>query len=220
MRPETQNVINAKNDLDDLMASQSVRSCTMLSPMELVQSLAPFALNGIELADKSTDGLTMSTDDHGTASATTQIQESKSLTVQPFVVIDVRSAEESVESGAGMLPRAIQLEPSFLDRPDAFEVWLQHFDGTRGCHICVVDMPPAILPGVALWRRLLLGEGMYSYCGYVGFFIRISTITLMMIFMIIMIYNVNDCRRWENERGINDVWTKRREPKYESKRKW
>lgn len=37
--------------------------------------------------------------------------------------------------------------------------WLQHFDGTKGCHICIIDMPPVHLPGVALWRRLLLGEG-------------------------------------------------------------
>ena len=55
--------------------------------------------------------------------------------------------------------RAIQLEPEFLNRPEAFEIWLQHFDGTRGCNICIVDLPPAQWTGVALWRRLLLGEG-------------------------------------------------------------
>ena len=36
---------------------------------------------------------------------------------------------------------------------------MQHFDGTRGCNICIVDMPPARWTGFALWRRLLLGEG-------------------------------------------------------------
>lgn len=42
-------------------------------------------------------------------------------TPQQYMVIDVRSSEDSVDVGGGLLPRAIQLEPEFLDRPDAFD---------------------------------------------------------------------------------------------------
>ena len=43
--------------------------------------------------------------------------------------------------------------------------WIQHFDGTKGCHICIVDMPPVQTSEVALWRRLLLGEGeLFDFC--------------------------------------------------------
>mmetsp|Transcript_8055 Transcript_8055/g.18040 ORF Transcript_8055/g.18040 Transcript_8055/m.18040 type:complete len:255 (-) Transcript_8055:169-933(-) len=52
--------------------------------------------------------------------------------------------------------------PSLLLSPSSsspFGIWLQHFDATRGCRICIVDLPPARWTGVALWRRLLLGEG-------------------------------------------------------------
>jgi hypothetical protein len=39
-------------------------------------------------------------------------------------------------------------------------VCVQHMDGMKGvCALCVLDMPPVRLPEVALWRRLLLGEG-------------------------------------------------------------
>ncbi len=64
-----------------------------------------------------------------------------------------------------------------VNNPDALSRWLQHFDGIKGCVICVIDMPPVQVlmlnftfvftmlielsqaPEVALWRRLLLGEG-------------------------------------------------------------
>jgi hypothetical protein len=46
-----------------------------------------------------------------------------------------------------------------LNQPDSFDVWIQHFDGTRGCNLCIIDLPPSQWTGVALWRRLLLGEG-------------------------------------------------------------
>lgn len=123
------------NDEDVAMAAQSVRACVMISPQELVTSLAPVT----GFAQVSTEGT-----DH---------------LPQQFVVIDMRSQEDAEEAGAGILPKAIRLEPEFVDKPDAFAAWLQHFDGTRGCNICIIDMPPAHLPSVALWRRLLLGEG-------------------------------------------------------------
>ena len=51
------------------------------------------------------------------------------------------------------------MDPEFLDNLDGLAKWIQHFDGTRGCHICIVDMPAVRTSDVALWRRLLLGEG-------------------------------------------------------------
>jgi hypothetical protein len=78
---------------------------------------------------------------------------------QQYVIIDIRSYEDTALSGAGVLPRAIQFEPEFLNRPEAFNIWLQHFDGTRGCNIVILDMPEVKFTGVNLWRRLLLGEG-------------------------------------------------------------
>lgn len=36
---------------------------------------------------------------------------------------------------------------------------MDHFDRMRGCHICLLDMPPLPMTGMRLWRRLLLGEG-------------------------------------------------------------
>lgn len=75
------------------------------------------------------------------------------------VIIDIRSFEECNTSGGGLLPRAIQIEPDFLDRPDALDIWLQHFDTTKGCNIVIIDLPPIHATSKALWRRLLLGEG-------------------------------------------------------------
>jgi len=85
------------------------------------------------------------------------------INVHQWVIIDIRSSEESIHNGSGILPRAIQIEPDFLEKPDAFENWLQHFDGLKGCNICIIDLPPTNWTGVTLWRRLLLGEGDNSY---------------------------------------------------------
>jgi hypothetical protein len=79
--------------------------------------------------------------------------------VSQTVIIDIRSFEECSTSGAGVLPRAIQIEPDFLETPDALEIWLQHFDTTKGCNIVIIDLPPIHATSKALWRRLLLGEG-------------------------------------------------------------
>ena len=87
------------------------------------------------------------------------VTTSEADTPEQVVLIDLRGAEEAVSNGAGLIPRAIQLEPNFLDFPDAFRAWLQHFDATRGVHICIIDMPPVQQSGIQLWRRLLLGEG-------------------------------------------------------------
>jgi hypothetical protein len=139
------------NELDKTMAVQAARSCFMLSAQELVDSVAPIASRHRQeaLSDNSSSAST-STGDF-------------SLVPQQYVIIDIRSFEECNASGGGNIPRAIQLEPDFLNRPEAFEVWMQHFDGTRGCNIVIVDLPPSQWQGVALWRRLLLGDGDSSF---------------------------------------------------------
>jgi hypothetical protein len=128
------------NEFDRNLSLQAARSVLMLSTQELVNSVAPIQVTGSSRA--------MQDELDGGGIAPLQ-----------YVLIDIRPFEETVGSGGGVLPRAIQLEPEFLQRPDAFNIWLQHFDGTRGCNICIIDLPPAKWSGVALWRRLLLGEG-------------------------------------------------------------
>lgn len=118
---------------DKRLALQTARHCMTITAQELVESM----LSSPNAAESDTVG----------------------HVAPQFVIIDIRSYEDSNLTGGGILPRAVQLEPEFLNQPDAFEVWIQHFDGTRGCNICILDLPPAQFTGVALWRRLLLGEG-------------------------------------------------------------
>lgn len=132
------------HEYDRNLSLQAARSCFMLSTQELVNSVAPIQNNAAY---------------EGNTESGNESDGSGAELPQQYVIIDIRSFDESVASGGGMLPRAIQLEPEFLQRPDAFDIWLQHFDGTRGCNICIIDMPPARWTGLALWRRLLLGEG-------------------------------------------------------------
>eukprot|EP01041_Mallomonas_annulata_P002101 gene2101-4106_t len=120
------------------MAAQTARSCPMLSAKELVSSVAPMG------------------EDHGGGGGGGGLSRRD---LPQYVLIDIRSSEEMMDSGGGIMPRAIHMEPELLDEPDTLEHWLQHFDGTRGCSICIIDMPPSKVPAVALWRRLLLGEG-------------------------------------------------------------
>lgn len=130
---------------DHQLSLQTVRNSMAITAQELVDSMLPSNLHHNNNNSKYHDEFTS--------------PSSSAYIPQQYVIIDIRSYEDSVASGGGILPRAIQLEPEFLNRPDAFEVWLQHFDGTRGCNICIVDLPPVQWTGVALWRRLLLGEG-------------------------------------------------------------
>lgn len=139
------NIKNQSLRCDVSMAMQSARRCVMLTARELVDSYA------CELTQSPQDG---------NENTNRLCDEQGFFNPQQFVLIDTRSSDEISQSGAGTLPRAIHLEPSFLNNADLFDAWLQHFDGTRGCHICIVDTPP---PGAsregALWRRLLYGQG-------------------------------------------------------------
>eukprot|EP00606_Chrysophyceae_sp_TOSAG23-5_P001141 GSChrysophyteH2.ASY1.ANO1.73.1 assembled CDS len=117
------------NELDIHLVQQAARCCLMMSAPELVSILLPAAGTGADAEEEQ------------------------------IMLIDLRSQEDVHHSGAGVIPKAIQLEPTFMDHPDAFKAWLEHFDATRGCRICIIDMPPVRQTEVALWRRLLLGEG-------------------------------------------------------------
>ena len=141
---------------DMALVQQSARHCLTMTAQELVSILLPSkgecVCKGEQKSTDSEDG--------------------------QIVLLDVRSQDEINITGAGTLPKAISLEPNFLEHPAAFHQWLEHFDGTRGCRICIIDMgnsrmkPRAGQGGsstgtgtesqtgdIALWRRLLLGEG-------------------------------------------------------------
>ena len=131
------------SDLDQRMVLQTARGVPIMTAHELLSIIDPVSHSDM----------------------TPEVE-----TVQQLVLIDLRGAEEAVSNGAGLIPRAIQLEPNFLEYPDAFRAWLQHFDATRGVPICIIDMPPVQHSGMQLWRRLLLGEGdgLESTDGYLG----------------------------------------------------
>lgn len=135
-------------EYDHQLSTQTVRQSMVITAQELVDSLLP---SSPHLRHAHMKGGEENSGDTAVAMS--------NYVAQQYVVIDVRSSEESIASGGGILPRAMQLEPEFLDNPDAFDVWVQHFDGTRGCNICIIDLPPPQWTGIALWRRLLLGEG-------------------------------------------------------------
>lgn len=143
------------HEYDKHLSLQATRVCLMLSTQELINSLSPNIL--------PIGSITGNYDENKQHHSITILEETI-ISMHPiynpqWVIIDIRSYEESILSGGGTLPRAIQIEPEFLSRPDAFDIWLQHFDGLRGCNICIIDMPPPKWTGIALWKRLLLGEG-------------------------------------------------------------
>jgi hypothetical protein len=76
-----------------------------------------------------------------------------------YMVLDARPADAVQQYGAGALPRAVQLDPSLLGDSERLAAWMAAHAGARGCHLCLVDMPIVQATGMALWRRLLLGEG-------------------------------------------------------------
>ncbi|CAM9422410.1 unnamed protein product [Ascophyllum nodosum] len=103
------------------------------------------------------------------------------------VALDIRPLYEYANSGVGHLGKSLRLDPCLLDMNEILEKWMQHFDGMRGTHLCLVDsVDPAVRSspsasktsksgsggsGVGfenaervlvedpLWRRLLFGEG-------------------------------------------------------------
>lgn len=167
-QPQQQECITYKLNIiefDKNLAIQSARVCFMLSTQELIDYLLPQQQQQQQYSNSSSPSSTLLNN-----SAAVEIEPTNGnkeevvvtideINMHQWVIIDIRSHEDSVENGSGNMPRAIQIEPDFLEKPDAFDIWLQHFDGLKGCNICIIDLPPTNWSGVTLWRRLLLGEG-------------------------------------------------------------
>lgn len=154
LKPQKQQQLKqpiANHNLSRNIAIQSVRSCVMISPQELVGFLNPLTLAASASSSSSSGRDGSDESPPGTNSAQQHPLQ--------FVLIDLRPDVDIRVSGGGLIPRAISLEPDFIDQPDAFERWLQHFDGTRGCNLCIIDLPPGQASAISLWRRLLLGDG-------------------------------------------------------------
>jgi hypothetical protein len=150
--------------LDLAMAIQSVRSCVMISAAELVEALTQFPIP--QLQPVHTPGSASATAAVAAAAATDKQQQqplfaedaSASVYNNNYMLIDVRPLSECDEVGAGVIPKAICIDPQFIDNPDVLEPWMQHLDSLKGLHIVIIDMPIVKLPERALIRRLLFGE--------------------------------------------------------------
>ncbi|CAM9295298.1 unnamed protein product, partial [Ectocarpus sp. 13 AM-2016] len=55
------------------------------------------------------------------------------------VALDIRPLHDYETSGTGHLGKSLRLDPYLLEMEDVLEKWMQHFDGTRGTHVCLVD---------------------------------------------------------------------------------
>jgi len=174
-------------EFDKNLAIQSARVCFMLSTQELIDYLLPQQQQQQQQQQQYSNSSTSSNNSAAAAAEieTTNGNKADEVTVviideiylHQWVIIDIRSHEDSIENGSGNMPRAIQIEPDFLEKPDAFDIWLQHFDGLKGCNICIIDLPPTNWSGVTLWRRLLLGEGDNSSSNYTSSLLSSSSAT-------------------------------------------
>lgn len=166
--PSVSSILKTNGDRiqDIAMAEQSVRHCVVISPHELVTHLAPMITTytatecSSTISNNSSSSTNISGNNKSMDTLTFTHTGSTPSSVNQFIVIDVRSDEEVVAMGGGSLPKAIRMDTDFLDRPDAVQAWLQHFDSMKGCcSICIIDVPPSKQTGFSLLRRLLLGEG-------------------------------------------------------------
>jgi hypothetical protein len=147
------------HELDRHQSIQSARSCLVLSAQDLVNSVSPIVSS---FTSSSSNPMNTVIEEESPLAEETGLDNTEGDTKREpaqFVIIDMRSFDDSALSGGGTIPRAIQLEPEFLNKPDAFEIWIQHFDCTKGCNITIIDLPPSQWTGYNLWKRLLLGEG-------------------------------------------------------------
>ena len=146
------------HELDRTMSEQSARNCFVLTAQELVNSVAPIIsafpverMGSDAKVDRqesgsgseSGSGAEIIEGGGGEREQVVDGGEAEGGSPQQFVIIDMRSFDDSAISGGGTIPKAIQLEPEFLNRPDAFDIWIQHFDCTKGCNITIIDLPPA-----------------------------------------------------------------------------
>mmetsp|Transcript_20050 Transcript_20050/g.26480 ORF Transcript_20050/g.26480 Transcript_20050/m.26480 type:complete len:951 (+) Transcript_20050:90-2942(+) len=90
--------------------------CVAIDTQELLRSLRP------------------ATPTPGSSPGTTSILQ--------YVVLDVRLDQDFSSSGAGKLAKSYRLSQEFIKQEEQLEKWLQHFDSTSGCHICLIDSHP------------------------------------------------------------------------------
>lgn len=143
---------------EQVLAMQSVRQSVMITAQELIDSYYG--------ASTSNPSSTESTEDF---SSNSSFWNGSNMAPMSWLLIDLRSSEEVQRSGGGYLPRALKMDPSFLEDTQALDAWIQHFDSMKGCPICIIDMPPTSSPlnlsssilgsqGASLLKRLLWGQ--------------------------------------------------------------
>jgi hypothetical protein len=155
--------LKRRETLDLAMAVQSVRSCVMMSAAELVDALTQYPMPTNPSTQDSVGDMFLNRQDPDEQGQgfTHSIRVERPTQIQQhiqYMLIDCRAVSECDQIGAGLIPKAIIMEPSLLDNSAVLEPWLQHLDSLKGCHIVIIDMPVIKLPGRALIRRLLFGE--------------------------------------------------------------
>lgn len=150
--------LSVPSSLEKAMAVQAARSSVMLNAKELVESLQNARSEKSVLESVKTADGTKDENKCNNSSAVNEVQEDdeggkestgiwggisgggagSGLLREQFVIIDVRSSALVSKSGAGRIACAMNIDEEFLDQPDAFHAWLQHFDAARGCSICVI----------------------------------------------------------------------------------
>ncbi|CAM9195457.1 unnamed protein product [Pylaiella littoralis] len=55
------------------------------------------------------------------------------------VALDIRPLHDYESSGVGHLGKSLRLDPYLLEMDYVLEKWLEHFDGAKGTHVCLVD---------------------------------------------------------------------------------
>lgn len=102
------NKSNAFFELDRICAIQSARCCFFLSPQELVTSVVPVFQPSSTASTASSPHRTKSaahSSDLGGGDSGLVFTSDFSMNLQQYVIIDIRSYEDTVVSGAGAIPR-------------------------------------------------------------------------------------------------------------------
>jgi hypothetical protein len=118
-----------------IMCAQSARQCLMLTPQDLISYVSP--LEG--LSDQIPSGSPPLSPPPSPSQQTRVVASTSQHGIQ-FVIIDIRSDEDIAIGGS--IPRSILMDPEFLTNVDGLAKWIEHFDGTKGCHIVLIDVPP------------------------------------------------------------------------------
>lgn len=66
--------------------------------------------------------------------SSTELVDYLSQNIQKVIIIDLRPTDDNNNSGGGTLPQAIIMDPDFITDKNnsSFDIWIQHFDSSRG----------------------------------------------------------------------------------------